>query len=140
MMAARAFHGTTHHARHFDALDVQKCWRCCAAAWPQLHRTALAKIDNASLPGFGSEGDELAIRTPRERSDRRVGWPARQDFRAVVDTHEQHEPVGVTDRNDRLIEMAGYCFHLRLAGCEQLRPLAHGPVLRAERPQDELVR
>ena len=61
-----------------------------------------AQIDDAGLAGFGRKCQELAVGAPGQRRDRRVAGLLRQDFGAILDAHEQHEPVRIADRDDRL--------------------------------------
>ena len=68
-------------------------------------------------------------RAPGQRRDRRVARLLREDFRAVVDAHEQHEAVRVADRDDVLLGMAGDDFDLRLHRRQNCGVLPIGPSL-----------
>src|ERR1051326_5063469 len=73
--------------------------RAKQAASPQIHDAGFAVL--------GPERKQAAGRAPGERRDARRAGMLREDLGAVLQPHQQHEPVRIADRDDRLSGMAG---------------------------------
>src|SRR5262249_56009066 len=58
-------------------------------------RGELPQIDHSGGAVIGAEGEQRAILMPRERRDRTVAGLAGENLGAVVDPHQQHQPIFV---------------------------------------------
>ena len=91
------------------------------------------------LAGLGAPGQQGAARVPAHRADRARARLLAQHLGAVIDPHQQDRAVGIADRDDLLLRMAGDAADAHRKGREHLRLLAHRAVLALERPEHQLL-
>src|SRR5947209_8155597 len=104
----------------------------------QADATGSPEIEDSRLSVFRAESKRAAVRPPGKRRDRRVARFPGENFRSVLGADQQHETVRIADRYDLLARVTGDLHGARRVGREHAWRLAHRPVLRVERPQDEL--
>ena len=89
---------------------------------PATRVNPLGEINDPGFAVFSAEGEQGAVRAPRQRCDRRIAWLFRQNLGAVFDADQQHHAVAVTGGDDVLFWMTGDRFDLVVRRCLRGKP------------------
>ncbi len=151
----RARHGVGRHCaiarqrRHRDAVrqcdfaELERRWNSGEASWLIVKLLLVVKnqAGKVSKPGAPASVPNSS-RAPRSSQASAVIAPssgvgvAHQDFGAVAEPAQQHQPVGVADRDHQRARMERDLGDAMRTHAAFARRLAHRPVLVLERPDD----